>query len=153
MQSDNIRITKQFRFEAAHALWGYDGACRNIHGHSYILYVTLKGKPISDPDNPKYGMLMDFSVLKKIVTEIVTEPFDHALMVRKGSPHHELTRSSPLFGKVMEVEYQPTCENMVIDFASRIMERLPEGINLYSVKLHETSTAFAEWYAEDNPVM
>jgi 6-pyruvoyltetrahydropterin/6-carboxytetrahydropterin synthase len=150
MQSDTIRITKQFRFEAAHALWGYDGACRNIHGHSYILYVTLMGKPIKDPTHTKFGMVMDFSVLKNIVNDIITEPFDHALMVRKGTPHDELTGSSPLFGKVMVLDYQPTCENMVIDFAARISERLPEGVKLHSLKLHETATAYAEWYAEDN---
>jgi 6-pyruvoyltetrahydropterin/6-carboxytetrahydropterin synthase len=151
MNTNNIiRITKQFRFEAAHALWGYDGACRNIHGHSYILYVTLKGKPIQDPDNPKFGMVMDFSILKSIVNEIVTEPFDHALMVRSGTPHHQLIQSSPLFGKIMIVDYQPTCENMIIDFAAKISQRLPEGVSLFSLKLHETSTAFAEWYADDN---
>lgn len=150
MNPANIRITKQFRFEAAHALWGYDGACRNIHGHSYILYVTLLGKPINDPDNPKYGMVMDFSVLKQIINELVIDPFDHALMIRSGTPHQELVRSSDLFGKVMELDYQPTCENMVTDFAAKISARLPVEVKLFSLKLHETSTAYAEWYAHDN---
>lgn len=150
MNPANIRITKQFRFEAAHALWGYDGACRNIHGHSYILYVTLIGKPINDSDNPKYGMVMDFSVLKKIINELVIDPFDHALMIRTGTPHQELVHSSELFGKVMELDYQPTCENMVTDFAAKISARLPRAVKLFSLKLHETSTAYAEWYAVDN---
>jgi len=44
-----LRLTKQFRFEGAHALTGYDGKCRHIHGHSYILFVTVKGTP-SNPD-------------------------------------------------------------------------------------------------------
>jgi 6-pyruvoyltetrahydropterin/6-carboxytetrahydropterin synthase len=150
MTSSNIRITKQFRFEAAHALWGYDGACRNIHGHSYILYVTLIGKPITDPNHPKLGMVMDFSVLKEIVNEMVIDPFDHALMIRSGTPHQKLALSSELVGKVMELDYQPTCENMVTDFAAKISSRLPSNIRLFSLKLHETATAYAEWFADDN---
>ncbi len=147
----NIRITKQFRFEAAHALWGYDGACRNIHGHSYVLYVTLKGQPSADINDAKYGMVMDFSLLKKIVNEQIIDQFDHALMIRKNTPHEQLAQSSDLLGKILALHYQPTCENMVADFAERIIYQLPDGIALHSLKLHETATAYAEWFAEDNP--
>ena len=62
-----IRITKKFTFEAGHALYGYDGKCKNVHGHSYKLYVTVIGVPIADKDNVKYGMVIDFSDLKSIV--------------------------------------------------------------------------------------
>lgn len=151
MTPANIRITKQFRFEAAHALWGYDGACRNIHGHSYILYVTLIGQPSADPADAKFGMVMDFSVLKKIVNEQIVDQFDHALMIRKDTPHEKLALSSDLVGKILALSYQPTCENMVSDFAARIKSQLPEGISLHSLKLHETATAYAEWFADDNP--
>ncbi len=150
MTPANIRITKQFRFEAAHALWGYDGACRNIHGHSYILYVTLIGKPINDPKHPKYGMVMDFSVLKNIVNEQIVDQFDHALLLRSGTPHEQLASSSELLGKIMKMDYQPTCENMITDFAQRISANLPPEVKLFSLKLHETATAYAEWYAADN---
>ncbi len=64
-----IRITKEFRFEMAHALWNYDGLCRNLHGHSYILRVTVKGQPIADSNHPKFGMVMDFGDLKAIVKD------------------------------------------------------------------------------------
>jgi len=64
---DKIRISKQFFFEAAHALYGYDGKCKNIHGHSYILTVSVKGEPIHDPTHEKNGMVMDFGDLKAIV--------------------------------------------------------------------------------------
>ena len=62
-----IRVTKEFSFEMAHALWNYDGPCRNVHGHSYRLFVTLYGKPLEEQDNPKNGMVIDFSDLKRIV--------------------------------------------------------------------------------------
>ena len=65
-----IRLTKEFKFEMAHALKGYDGLCRNIHGHSYELLVTIKGVPISDPSSAKLGMVMDFGDLKKIASDL-----------------------------------------------------------------------------------
>jgi 6-pyruvoyltetrahydropterin/6-carboxytetrahydropterin synthase len=145
-----VRITKQFRFEAAHALWNYDGPCRNIHGHSYLLYVTIKGKIKNDPNHPKQGMLMDFSVLKKIVNDLIITPYDHALLVNAHTPHAEMTENNHLFGKIAAVDYQPTCENMVCDFATKIMKALPEHISLHSLRLHETTTAYAEWFADDN---
>ena len=149
-KSPVIRITKQFRFEAAHALWNYDGLCRNIHGHSYILSVTIIGSPIDDPENPKSGMVMDFSQMKKIVHDTVVGPLDHALMVNANTPHKELAETNQMFGRVVALPYQPTCENMLIDFAARIMPKLPEGVVLHSLRLHETATAYAEWFAEDN---
>jgi 6-pyruvoyl tetrahydropterin synthase/QueD family protein len=146
-----VRITKEFRFEAAHALWEYDGPCRNIHGHSYILYVTVKGKPISESCNPKQGMVLDFSDLKKIVQRNVIEPFDHTLMVNGNTPHKNLAVDQPLVGKVVAVPYQPTCENMIADFAARIAADLPGHVVLHSLRLHETATSFVEWLAEENP--
>lgn len=145
-----IRITKRFRFEAAHALWKYDGPCKNIHGHSYQLYVTVKGRPVNDPGNPKHGMIIDFSVLKKIVHDLIIAPFDHALLVNADTPHAEMAIDNKLFGKVAALPYQPTCENMINDFAEKICAALPNGISLHSLRLHETSTAYAEWYADDN---
>ena len=123
-----IRLTKEFSFEAAHLLEGYDGACREIHGHSYRLFVTVRGVPVCDGRNPKLGMVMDFGQLKRIVGEEVVQRFE----------------------RIVCVDYQPTCENMLADFAARIAPRLPEGVELYALRLHETATSYAEWIADDN---
>lgn len=147
-----IRLTKEFSFEAAHALDGYDGPCREIHGHSYRLFVTVAGRPVADPENPKYGMVMDFGVLKRIVNEQIVSRFDHAFVLRdseRGRAVREALDGS--FSNIVVVDYQPTCENMLADFARRITSRLPEGVRLHSLRLHETATSFAEWFAEDNP--
>jgi 6-pyruvoyltetrahydropterin/6-carboxytetrahydropterin synthase len=147
----NIRITKQFSFETGHALYGYDGKCKNVHGHSYKLSVTVIGKPISDNTNVKFGMVIDFSDLKKIVREEVVDLFDHATVFNKNTPHVELAKELSNRGHhVILVDYQPTSENMVIDFAQKINNRLPEDIQLHSLKLQETETSFAEWFASDN---
>jgi 6-pyruvoyltetrahydropterin/6-carboxytetrahydropterin synthase len=146
-----IRITKQFNFETGHALYGYDGKCKNVHGHSYKLSVTVIGQPISDNTQVKYGMVIDFSDLKKIVKEEVVDVFDHATVFNKNTPHVELAEELKSRGHhVILVDYQPTSEMMVIDFAEKIKQRLPENISLFSLRLQETETSFAEWFASDN---
>ncbi|MEZ4786540.1 MAG: 6-carboxytetrahydropterin synthase [Flavobacterium haoranii] len=146
-----IRITKQFNFETGHALYGYDGKCKNVHGHSYKLSVTVVGKPITDTNNVKYGMVIDFSDLKKIVKEEIVDIFDHATVFNRNTPHIELANELKNRGHhVILVDYQPTSENMVIDFAAKIKARLPESINLFSLRLQETETSYAEWYQSDN---
>ncbi len=146
-----IRITKQFSFETGHALYGYDGKCRNVHGHSYKLSVTVIGTPITDTSHVKLGMVIDFGDLKRIVKEDIEDVFDHATVFNQNTPHIELARELEERGhNVILVDYQPTSENMVIDFAKKIKARLPENIKLHSLKLQETETSYAEWYASDN---
>lgn len=147
----NIRITKQFSFETGHALYGYDGKCKNVHGHSYKLSVTVIGKPNQDKSHVKFGMVIDFTDLKRIVREEIVDKFDHATVFNGNTPHVELADELKTRGHhVILVDYQPTSENMVIDFASKIKSRLPENIKLHSLRLQETETSYAEWYASDN---
>ena len=146
-----IRITKQFSFETGHALYGYDGKCKNVHGHSYKLSVTVIGKPIDDASHVKHGMVIDFGDLKKIVKAEIVDIFDHATVFNKNTPHVELAKELEDRGhNVLLVNYQPTSEMMVIDFAQKIKQHLPNHIALHSLKLQETETSFAEWYASDN---
>lgn len=144
-----IRLTKEFSFEMAHALEGYCGPCKNIHGHSYKLEVTVVGKPCNDRSSSTYGMVMDFGELKRIVNEVVVNRFDHVLMVPVHSQLHEIKDQIPL-GKILSVDFQPTCENLLLHIAPLIAQQLPQGVSLHHLKLHETATSYAEWYAEDN---
>ena len=146
-----IRITKRFTFEAGHALYGYDGKCKNIHGHSYKLYVTVIGEPIADSNSPKFGMIIDFSDLKSMVKKDIVEELDHSIILNRNSPHMELAQAlQSKEQKVVLVDYQPTIEGMVIDIANKIKKKLPENIQLHSLKLKETETSYAQWFAEDN---
>lgn len=147
----NIRITKQFNFETGHALYGYDGKCRNVHGHSYKLSVTVIGRPITDTSHVKLGMVIDFGDLKKIVKEEIVDQFDHATVFNKNTPHIELAKELMDRGhNVILADYQPTSENMVIDFAEKIKDKLPEGVELFALRLQETDSSSAEWFASDN---
>lgn len=147
-----IRLTKEFAFEAAHALDGYDGPCREIHGHSYRLFVTVKGSPSEEPDDPKCGMVIDFGVLKRIVGEQIVSRLDHAFVLRRSDAGKAVCEAlEGRFCNIVLTDYQPTCENMLADFARRLRARLPEGVALHALRLHETATSYAEWFAEDNP--
>jgi 6-pyruvoyltetrahydropterin/6-carboxytetrahydropterin synthase len=143
-----IRITKEFSFEMAHALRNYDGPCRNIHGHSYKLFVTIIGEPIQDDKNAKNGMLMDFGQLKRLVNSKIVDVYDHAVVVYEND--ERLDEMKNLFENIIATTYQPTCENMVGDFAAIINQELPNGLKVFSIRLYETATSYAEWYATDN---
>ncbi|MDD3273937.1 MAG: 6-carboxytetrahydropterin synthase QueD [Bacteroidales bacterium] len=143
-----IRITKEFRFEGAHALQNYDGKCRHIHGHSYRLFVTIKGIPIQDKKSPKNGMVIDFGDLKKIVNKYIVDPFDHALLLRSDAPLREEISTS--YQNVIILDFQPTCENLAIYFADLLKENLPTDTALYSIRLYETPTSYVEWIASEN---
>lgn len=138
-----LRLTKQFEFEMAHALPHYDGKCCNIHGHSYKLEVTVEyGKDIAANDateTPDDGLVLDFHKLKQIVEENIVKPFDHSLVLPKDSPY---TVNGPT--KMIILPFQPTTENLLLHFHKLIHNRFPEQVRLYSIRLAETASSYAE---------
>ena len=143
----NIRITKAFDFEAAHALDGYNGKCKDIHGHSYHLEVTFIGKPKSNKTLSDCGMVVDFGEIKKVVKEKILPNFDHRLVLRKDSRFQQI---APINERIRLVDYQPTCENMLIEIVEELKKETPKGIILIKAHLRETSNSYAEWFAQDN---
>lgn len=122
-----------------------------MHGHSYKLFVTVKGKPINNLDDPKNGMVVDFGDIKKIVNSEIIDVWDHAVLVNGVSPHKDLGQDLEGKGhKVIFCNYQPTCENMLYDIAEKIQNKLPKEVQLAYLKLHETENSYGEWFAEDN---
>lgn len=123
-----------------------------MHGHSYKLFVTVKGAPIDNVEHPKNGMVVDFGDIKKIVKSEIIDVWDHAVLLNAKTPHlhlgHELEQQGH---KVIYCDYQPTCENMLYDIAAKIRHQLPDGVNLAYLKLHETENSYGEWLAEENP--
>lgn len=146
-----VRVTKEFSFEMAHVLTGYDGPCREIHGHSYRLFVTIAGTPDEDMNNPKLGMVLDFGILKAIVNEHIVSRYDHSLVLLDNEENRELRqRLGRRFEKIYLTDFQPTCENLVVGFSEMLRGAMPAGIELKSLRLHETATSYCEWHAEDN---
>ena len=145
-----IRLTKIFEFDAAHALWNYDGKCRNIHGHTFRLEVTIQGEPLQSPGHPKDGMVMDYGDLKKIVKEHIIERYDHHFIYNALSPQKDVNYSQGGFELLRPLDFQPTSELMVLEFVRILKANLPANVQLYSLRLWETPTSYAEWIATDN---
>ncbi len=134
----------------AHALWGYDGLCKNIHGHSYILKITVSGVPITDYNDTKEGMVIDFGDLKKIVKKYIVDVYDHSVVLNKRAPVQKLINIDEMFDRLHFTDFQPTAENMVVYFADILHHKLPEEVKLESVVLYETANSYAEWLSSDN---
>ncbi len=149
VKSSVIRLTQEFSFEMAHALDNYDGPCRNIHGHSYKLSVTVKGQPIDDASDNNNGMVVDFGVIKKVADEHIVSKYDHALVLNNASDLSKILKNRAK-EKIIWKDYQPTCENMLLEFMKIIKGNLPENLILHSVRLKEAPGSYAEWFAEDN---
>jgi 6-pyruvoyltetrahydropterin/6-carboxytetrahydropterin synthase len=150
MSAPFVRVTKKFTFDMAHALYGYDGPCKNIHGHTYHLSVTLLGQPVTETSDVKLGMVVDFGDLKNIVKEVILETYDHALVLNEEAPYSKSEIISSEFEKVILVPYQPTCENLLLSFVELLRSRFPSSLSLHSVRLEETPTSYAEWHLDDN---
>ncbi|MCX7697795.1 MAG: 6-carboxytetrahydropterin synthase [Bacteroidales bacterium] len=143
-----ILITKRFFFESAHALLGYDGKCKNIHGHSYILEVTVSGEPLVRPNHPKDGMVMDFGDLSSLVKEHIIDVYDHSLFLNEKHREQIPEELFKQFERVIFFPFQPTSENLVEYFSNILLKLLPDGVALYSIRLYETPTSFAEWRSD-----
>ena len=129
----------------AHALRNYDGLCRNIHGHSYKMDITLAGQPLHDESSPKNGMVMDFGDLKRLVNEEVISLLDHALVLNAKTDAQLVEVLKQNYEKIVIVDFQPTTENLLNFIAGKIQTRLPDDAKLTCVRLRETDTSYAEW--------
>lgn len=138
-----LQLTKIVHFEMAHAIDGYSGACKNIHGHSYELHVTIALAKESDGYIPSPGFVLDFKELKKIITEIVITKLDHKLVLSNvfiAKQPHFLSQEN-----LVNWEAEPTVENLLIYLQDAITTALPITVILAALKLYETADSYAEW--------
>lgn len=140
-----LQVTKIFHFETAHAIHGYSGACKNIHGHSYEFLVTVSGKESGETYIPDTGFVVDFKELKQCVNEAVVKLLDHKLILSNNflENHPALQNTANLL--VWAVE--PSAENILIFIKENILKFLPAGIYLEKLKIFETRDSYAEWFA------
>jgi len=145
-----LHLTRVFYFNMAHVLLNYHGKCKNIHGHTYKLEVTVRGAPCNDDASPKKGMLIDFSDFKKLIETEITNLWDHALMIHENTDSDLLKALKKNYEKVIVVPFQPTTENMICELSSLIKNILPHDLDLFSLRLYETEQSYAAWYAAEN---
>jgi len=145
-----LHLTRIFHFDMAHVLLNYPGKCKNIHGHTYKLEVTVKGVPCNEETSPKKGMLIDFSDFKNLIHNEIITFWDHALMIHQDSDPILLNALKSNYEKIIIVPFQPTTENMICELATIIKKILPSDLQLFSLRLYETENSFAEWYDYEN---
>lgn len=129
----------------AHAIHGYQGPCRDVHGHSYELQVTVCGKEHNDDYFAPPGFLLDFKELKQIVHDEIIRITDHKLVLSKNFLY-----SHPDFysaANLMVWDMEPTAENMLLYFKNLLLQKLPASIMLAELRLYETPTSYASWKA------
>ena len=141
-----IRVSKKFSFETAHALDMHDSKCRNIHGHSYKLTITVLGPVITDETKPDVGMVIDFTDLKNIVNQEVVDKLDHALILKSDSRFKGIEAHND---KTIYVDYHPTCENLLQEIVEVVSAKLPKDVTLVYAKMYETANSYSEWFSED----
>lgn len=138
-----IRLLKIFHFEMAHAIHGYDGPCKHIHGHSYELHVAVSSFAPTADYLPGTGFEIDFAEIKQVVQEHLIAPLDHALVLSVA--FQEKYPGSWQQQKLVSWEVEPTAENLLIFMAKTLEEKLPAGIRPALLRLYETRNSYAEW--------
>ena len=115
-------VTKHFQFDSAHNLPNYHGKCERLHGHTYLLQVTIEA-PI-DPDS---GMALDFAILGEIVEREVVSVLDHQYL-------NEMIPVS-------------SAENVTLWIWKKLEGKLPRA-KLHEIKLHETPSSSVTYRGE-----
>ena len=140
-----LSVTKIFYFEMAHAIHGYRGACKNIHGHSYELHVSVGSNKIYEGYFPAPGFVIDFKELKKTVTSAIIENLDHKLILSRDflSAHSLISTQENL----VTWEEESTAENLLVFISQKLFNIFPAEIKLVKLKLYETKDSYAEWRA------
>jgi 6-pyruvoyltetrahydropterin/6-carboxytetrahydropterin synthase len=138
-----LLLTKIFRFEMAHALHGYAGKCKSIHGHSYKLYVTVKAGEERHGYIPAPGILLDFKEIKQLVRTSIVNRLDHQLIL--SGDYIKAHPSIILEDNLLLWEAEPSAENLLIFIRKTLEQKLPEGVELVKLKLYETNDSYAEW--------
>ena len=134
-----ITVTKTVKFDAAHVLTNHQGLCKNLHGHTYRLDVT-----VSSCDGDQSDMVIDFKDLKNIATEVICERFDHAFIYNSNSPgESEIASVVQKNGmRTVALPFRSTAENLARYFFNELKERIS---GLVSLKVWETPDSYAEY--------
>lgn len=140
------QITRKFEFDAGHRVLNHEGKCRNLHGHRYVLEVT-----VSDEYLDSLGRVIDFSALKSTIGCWIDENWDHNMILHKDDP---LNSSEGLTDKLVgrqpyimpDYARNPTVENLLVVFRSEAEKILQgSGLTLAKIRMYETPNCWAEW--------
>ena len=136
-----MKVSKRFRWEAAHRLpWHTDG-CQHLHGHSYVMWIELEGVMGGR------GMVIDFKEIKSVVKPLV-DAWDHSILVAE-TDEGLLKAIDLLNSKHYILPYDTSSENLCLYVAHYLKEHALEKLKAHhitsmTIRVQETETCFAE---------
>ncbi|MFW5432121.1 MAG: 6-carboxytetrahydropterin synthase QueD [Methylophilaceae bacterium] len=143
-----MEITTRLEFDAGHRIPNHKSQCRNLHGHRYVIEITLTGDIVSEEQASENGMVMDFSDVKRIAKESIVNVWDHAFLVfKQDTPVLAFLNSLPNH-KTVIFPSVPTAENMAAE-AFRVLDNEYQDIygnqlELTRIRLYETPNNWAD---------
>ncbi|PTN07947.1 6-carboxytetrahydropterin synthase QueD [Nitrosomonas aestuarii] len=141
-------ITRKLEFDAGHRISTHNSQCRHLHGHRYVIEITLSGNIISEKGVAQQGMVMDFSEVKRIAKSALVDKWDHAFLVYSGDAPVMQFLQSLEDHKTVVLDVQPTAENLAV-IAFGILDEAYQDIygnhlQLEQVRLFETPNCWAD---------
>ncbi len=145
------QITRKVEFDAGHRIPSHDSKCRNVHGHRYVLEVTIEGPVKANRGLSDDGMVVDFSNIKQILNDLFVDKWDHAFLVYELDSSMRAALESLFVGhNTVVLPFIPTAEKLaeyVFDTLSDYLILVNSPCKVFRVKLYETPNCFAEIYA------
>jgi len=143
-----LTITRKLEFDAGHRIPDHNSQCRNLHGHRYVLEITLTAQVVDHDGQADNGMIMDFSDVKNLARENLVDVWDHAFLVyEKDEKVKDFLDSLPNH-KTVVLNRVPTVENLAkiaFDILKPVYsDRYSTGLSLTKIKLFETPNCWAE---------
>lgn len=134
-----ITVTKTVKFDAAHVLTNHQGLCKNLHGHTYRVDVSVAQAADDGRD-----MVIDFKDLKAIANEVICDRFDHAFIYNTESAgEKEIAAVVEKNGmRTVAIPFRSTAENLAKMFYGDLKPRIP---GLSSIRVWETADSCAEY--------
>lgn len=143
-----MRITRRLEFDAGHRIPDHASQCRHLHGHRYVLEVTLSGAVIEADGLAVNGMVMDFADVKRIANELVVSRWDHAFLVYRGDTRVREFLDSLPGHKTVVLDCVPTAENLAATafrlLAPAYHDSYGNQLRLERVRLYETPNCWAD---------
>lgn len=134
-----ITVTKTVKFDAAHVLTNHQGLCKNLHGHTYRVDISVSQREGEDSD-----MVIDFKDLKSIAEAVICDRFDHAFIYNTTSSGEceiaTVVEKNSM--RTVAIPFRSTAENLAKYFFELLIARIP---NIASVKVWETAMSSAEY--------
>jgi 6-pyruvoyltetrahydropterin/6-carboxytetrahydropterin synthase len=143
-----LSITRKLEFDAGHRIPDHRSQCRNLHGHRYVLEITLEGEIVDVEGAPDRGMVMDFADVKSLAVQHLVDRWDHAFLVFEGDTRVREFLDTMPGHKTVVLDRIPTVENLAL-IAFEILSNVYDAhygvdLRLRRVRLYETPNCWAD---------